>query len=579
MIHIYTSVKKNYRSSLLLLLILSFFLHSRAQVKISFNSVINSTTPAGGAVSLPIDIVNAGDGTNRLFVVQQAGIIKVYNQDPISWLGDFLTVDGISSGGERGLLSMAFPPDYKISGYFFVYYTNTNGDVELARYHTPPGTPNLADPNSKQVLLTIPHPGQSNHNGGKLNFGNDGYLYFATGDGGGGGDIPNNAQNGSNLLGKMIRINVSTAATGPLYSIPSDNPFLATAPNDNIMDEIWAFGLRNPFRWSFDKLTHDMWIGDVGQGAWEEVNFRAAGTSGGLNYGWHCMEGTHTYPGTTGCPIAGATVLPILDYPHDDATGGVAVIGGYVYRGVQSPAMYGYYIFADESSGNVWLLPPGGTAADTIQSPNKFTLISSFGEGEDGELFVTTLNGQVHHVLATVDAALPVKLLDFKGTAQTGYNELNWQTTDEVQLRQFEIEYSNDAVYFQQAGIVAAANSGTYHFKHTITTGKKLYYRLKMVDIDGKTEYSKTIIITLNNQPGKNFVTPSVVSNGMITVALNDSYTGLQIINMDGKTVHNESINNRTGKISVLIPSVRAGQYLVRLFGNGKQLTQKILVQ
>ncbi len=577
MIQIYTCAKCFCQNFLLAVLTVLFFLPSFAQPVIGFTSVINSTVPAGGALSSPIDIVNAGDGTNRLFVVQQGGIIKVFNQSPMSYIGNFLTVTGISSGGERGLLSMAFHPDYKNNGYFFVYYTNTSGDIELARYHTPSGTPNTADPASKQVLLTIPHPGQNNHNGGKLNFGADGYLYFATGDGGGGDDLPNNAQTGTSLLGKMLRINVGVIEPAS-YSIPADNPFLV--PGDGINDEIWALGLRNPFRWSFDRQTHDMWIGDVGQGAWEEINFRANGSTGGINYGWHCMEGTHVNPNPSiVCTVPGVYAPPVLDYPHNNSQGGFAVIGGYVYRGSLYPVMAGHYIFADNISDNVWLLPPGGAAADTIEFRNALANISAFGEGENAELFVTTLDGQVFSVTASGSSALPVTLTGFSGTAKAGYNELNWQANNELHFKQFEVEYSDDGLHYMQAGIVAAANSGNYNYKHSIASDKKLYYRLKMVDIDGKFEYSKVIIIAPLSASNKNFVTPSIVSNGQITVALSETYSNLQVISMEGKTIYNESITGRTGKITVQLSFAKAGQYLVRLVGNGKQLTQKILVQ
>jgi len=577
MADIYTTAKTICAGFLYPLVIFLFQIQLHAQPVISFNSVINNTTPAGGAVASPIDIVNAGDGTNRLFIVQQAGIIKVYNLSPLNFIGDFVTVTGITSGGERGLLSMAFHPDYKNNGYFFVYYTNTNGDIELARYHTPAATPNTADPNSKQVLLTIPHPGQSNHNGGKLNFGADGYLYFATGDGGGAGDIPNNAQTGSVLLGKMLRINVGTTEPAN-YTIPPDNPFLT--PGDGIRDEIWAFGLRNPFRWSFDRLTHDMWIADVGQDAWEEINFRTNGNTSGLNYGWHCKEGTHDYNG--GCALAAGTGVyapPVLDYPHNNVTGGFAVIGGYVYRGTLNPAMYGYYIFADEVSSNVWLLPPNGSAADTIEFRNALAQISSFGEAENGELYVASLSGQIYSIAATGNGALPVKLVDFSGLATPGANELSWQTSNEIQLQQYTIEYSLDGIHFEQAGAVAASGSSNYHFTHTITTAGKIYYRLKMTGTDGSIEYSKVIIVSPINTANKNFVAPSVVSNGMMSVNLHDAWTDLQIINLNGQLVYKTSIINRTGKINIRIPSLHTGHYLVRLVANGKQATQQILVQ
>ncbi len=536
-----------------------------AQPVISFQPVING-------LSSPVDVVNANDNSNRLFVVELGGTIKVYDQS-YNYLGDFLTVSGLITSGEQGLLSIAFPPNYSSTGYFFVYYTNSDGDVELARYHVS-GNANVADPNSKQIVLTIPHPGQTNHNGGKLNFGTDGYLYFATGDGGAGQG--NNAQDGTILLGKMIRIAVNTTASGPLYTIPSDNPYAAA--NDNIRDEIWAMGLRNPFRWSFDRLTHDLWLADVGEEAWEEIDHRTNGNTGGINYGWPCLEGTHTFTGTGGCPVPANYASPILEYPHDPVTGGEAVIGGFVYRGTLNPAMYGYYLFADEVSSNVWALPLGGTAADTVQYKTILPLISSFGEAENGELYVTSLSGQLFNVLATGNSALPVKLLHFDGVAKSGYNEITWSSTAEQQLKQYEIEFSSDAIHFQQAGIVAAANSGSYIFKH-ITNIPRLYYRLKPVDLDGQFSYSGVITVASSTAGENIFIRPSVISNHVLNVQTDGTVSSLHLINMEGKEVFTRSVANTRGSMSITIPSLPAGQYLVRMQGNGKQLTQKIFIQ
>ena len=216
-------------------------------------------------LSSPVDVVNAGDGSNRLFVVQQGGQVRIVSGGALL-PGNFLDIpDSISGGGERGLLSIAFHPNYESNRYFFVYYTNTAGDLRITRFQTQAGNPNAADESTGVVILTIPHPTYSNHNGGKLNFGADGHLYFATGDGGSGGDPDNNSQNGNSLLGKMIRINVDNFTTPPYYTIPADNPYVT---NPSVRDEIFAMGLRNPWRWSFDKETNDMWIADVGQGAW-----------------------------------------------------------------------------------------------------------------------------------------------------------------------------------------------------------------------------------------------------------------------------------------------------------------------
>jgi glucose/arabinose dehydrogenase len=351
---------------------------SNAQPVVSFTSVITG-------LSAPIDLVHAGDGTNRIFIAQQGGLIRVYDQAFAS-LGNFLTVTGISTGGERGLLSLVFHPDYETNGFFFVFYTNTAGDLEIARYKVS-ANPNIADP-TKTVVLTIPHPGQSNHNGGKLIFGTDGYLYLSTGDGGGGGDVPNNAQNQSVLLGKLLRIAVNTSTTPPYYTVPAGNPF---------GNEIWALGLRNPFRWSFDGQTQDIWIGDVGQDNSEEIDFVPASAGGGVNYGWRCYEGNTPY-NTSGCgPISNYT-FPVHTYPTQNPSS--AVTGGRVYRGTVYPAMQGYYIASDFYSGNIYKIISSGVGGWTISTQSAVrTGISCFGEIESGELYATVLtNGNVYRV-------------------------------------------------------------------------------------------------------------------------------------------------------------------------------------
>ncbi len=362
-----------------------------SQPVITYNPVITGLTSA-------VDIVNAGDGTNRIFVVEQGGNIKVYNSS-YTLLGTFLTVTGISTGNERGLLSLVFHPNYEANGFFWVYYTNSSGDIEISRYKVSSGNTNQADAASKQVVLTIPHPGQANHNGGKLNFGTDGYLYFATGDGGGGGDVPNNAQNGTVLLGKMIRINVSIGTIAPYYTIPADNPYVS---DPNVRDEIWALGLRNPFRWSFDRTTNDMWIGDVGQDTREEINYRAAGSTGGINYGWRCYEGSLPF-NTTGCLVSSNYVFPVYDYPNP-SPGSASVTGGYVYRGSTHASMQGYYFAADVYSGNLYKVNTAGFTT-TVQTGLP-TFVVGFGETESGELLNVSLNGSAYAVIPSTPTAV-----------------------------------------------------------------------------------------------------------------------------------------------------------------------------
>jgi glucose/arabinose dehydrogenase len=559
-----------HRMALLLSLIAFSFNYLTAQPALVFQPVVSS------GLSSPVEVTGAGDGTNRLFIVEQTGAIRIYNIGNTTLLATPLInlADSLSIGGERGLLSLAFHPQYATNRYFFVWYTNTAGNLTLARFQTRADNPNIADNTTGKILLVIPHPGATNHNGAHLQFGPDGMLYFATGDGGGTGDPSNNAQNGNSLLGKMIRLDVNDFDTPPYYTIPADNPFV----NDpNIRDEIWALGLRNPYRWSFDRLNGDMWIGDVGQGVREEIDYRPAGSTGGINYGWRCIEGTLPYNG--GCAVPGIYAPPLLDYVHSSATGGFAVIGGYVYRGARSPAIYGYYIFADNVSSNVWLLPPGGTAADTILYRSLRSGISGFGEGDNGEIYATTLNGALFTVVGTVNAPLPVTLVNFTGTGKNGYYELNWRVATEQNLKQYEIQYSYNAIDFERAGIVPAGNRGDYSFNHVTAQVKRIYYRLKSIDLDGTEDYSNIISITSGNIREGNFVAPSVIRDGLLNVNLDGTYSTLQVLNTSGSEVFRANINGRTGRAGIQIPNMPGGSYFIVLQGKEGRISQKIFIE
>ena len=333
--------------------------------------------PIASGLNQPVALTHAGD--TRLFITQQIGTVLVYDA-----LGPratpFLDIRSIVlSGGERGLLSVAFHPRYRDNGFFFVYYTNKNGDNSVARYQVSSNDPDRADPASGTILLTIPHPDFANHNGGQLQFGPDGYLYIGTGDGGSGGDPSNHAQDLTQLLGKLLRIDVDH---GLPYTIPSSNPFFGRG---NARNEIWAYGLRNPWRFSFDRSTGELWIGDVGQDTYEEVDLQPATSIGGENYGWRKMEGFHCYNPSTNCTDPSFT-MPILEYSH--AQGACSITGGYRYRGTQIPSLKGAYLYGDYCTGSIW------TATQTNgvwTSKTLFTTtikISSFGEDVSGELYV-----------------------------------------------------------------------------------------------------------------------------------------------------------------------------------------------
>jgi glucose/arabinose dehydrogenase len=342
-------------------------------------------------LSLPIQLVNAGDGSNRVFIVQKAGDIKVFDKS-FAPLGTFLSVSNVrSTENERGLLSMVFHPDYKNNGFFYVYYTNLSGNLELDRYKVS-NNPNVADATSKDTLIIIPHPTNNNHNGGELHFGVDGYLYLSTGDGGGGNDVPNNAQTTTVLLGKMLRFDVNTSDTKPYYTIPPDNPF---------GNEVFAYGLRNPFRWSFDRLTNDMWIGDVGQDAFEEVNFRPFDSTNGVNYGWRCYEGP-VAKNLSGCGPISNYNFPIYTFPTT-AANSVSITGGTVYRGSTFIDLQGYYIATEYYTGNYFKIKRlGSNTWDTSSQKLSIARIADIGETENGELYAVALEaGRVLRILAS----------------------------------------------------------------------------------------------------------------------------------------------------------------------------------
>ncbi len=342
----------------------------------------------------PTQVTNADDGTNRMFVVEQRGTIRVVKNGVVQ-AGYFLDIRSrVEDGGERGLLGVAFHPDFKTNRRLFAYYTRPGGDIVVSRF-----TANLArtkvSADTVRPLLLIEHSAASNHNGGSMAFGPDGYLYVGVGDGGGGGDPENDAQKpGGNFLGKILRINVNGTGAGSYdrYSVPRSNPFYGAVPG---RAEIWAYGLRNPWRMSFDRATGALFIADVGQGRWEEIDREPAGSPGGRNYGWNVMEGTSCYNASS-CSLAGDT-LPVAQYSHDD---GCSITGGYVYRGPSQAKLTGLYVFADYCSGKIWTMPEGGGTADLVLRADTSQNITSFGENEAGELFAVTGDGKLYRVLA-----------------------------------------------------------------------------------------------------------------------------------------------------------------------------------
>lgn len=370
-----------------------------------------TTTVVASGFSSPLFVTSPPGDLQRIFIVEQLGRIRILKNGFL--LPDtFLNIQSqVSCCGEQGLLGLAFHPDYESTGYFFVNYINTAGNTVVARYQVS-SNPDKAD-TSAQILLTINQP-FANHNGGWIGFGpKDRYLCIATGDGGSAGDPLNNAQNGASLLGKLLRIDVDTSSS---YRIPPDNPFVDSA---GVLDEIWAKGLRNPWRPSFDRLTGDLYVADVGQNSWEEVDFQPDTSSGGQNYGWRLKEGMHCFNPPSNCD-PGGLAEPIYEYPHAD---GCSITGGYVYRGCAIPDLQGTYFFGDYCTGRVWSFRYDGVDTTEFQERTaelgvgSFN-ISSFGEDGAGEIYIVGHNdGKIYKIIPNGVPSLCTNCLAIPGDA------------------------------------------------------------------------------------------------------------------------------------------------------------------
>jgi len=358
---------------------------STAQVQIELEEISSD-------FARPVFLTHAGDGLGRLFVVEQEGRVRIIENGEILE-SPFINIQPrVGFGNERGLLSIAFHPDYATNGRVFADYTNTNGDTIVSEFAVSDSDPNMVDPESETILLQVVQP-TAIHNGGQLHFGPDGMLYISMGDGGGPIDPDGNGQNKENLLGAVLRIDIDSEFP---FAVPADNPFV----DEDGRDEIWAYGLRNPWRFSFDQLTGKLFLGDVGEGRFEEVDLIVRGG----NYGWNTMEGNACFNPRVGCDPSGL-VRPIAEFvqtAENDFRG--AVIGGYVYRGSQFPDLFGLYFFGDLNSGRIWSL-------EEITEENYLMrevldtdmLITSFGEDEDGELYVMNLAGQVFRIISVTE--------------------------------------------------------------------------------------------------------------------------------------------------------------------------------
>lgn len=544
------------KQAALLLFFLFCFLRPGAQPTVNYVQV-------AAGLTAPMEVATApGDVSGRLFVVEKAGVIRIWDGTQVL-ATPFLDISTeVVSAGEQGLLSMAFHPEYATNGFFFVYYNALNGNITVAKYQVS-ANPDIANPTplAPSPLLSIAKP-FTNHNGGHLQFRTESginYLYFATGDGGSGNNPDNSAQNPASLLGKMLRMDVDLA-------VP--------------VAEIWAWGLRNPFRWSFDRQNGDMWIGDVGQGQREEVNHRPGGLAG-ANFGWPCMEGTlinASAPGVADCDtVQLLDVLPVFEYPNPAQ--GQSVVGGFVYRGTEFPTLQGYYLVTDFYSGTLWkILPDGGGGWNVSSQTGLATGVSSFSEASDGTLYVTNLNaGVVAKVIVLIPT--PVKLLSFGGIDNRGMHELNWITEEESSLSRYVVEQSVDGRgNWTEAGEVAAQNTpGRTTYRFSQPSADRLFYRLRMDGLDNRAEYSAAISVG-GRGSGVIQVYPTFVNDGQLRIVSAEPIENIQIYNNTGQLMIRTDRGGQQGFFVQPVNNLKTGVYYVRIQGTRSIATQKIVI-
>jgi glucose/arabinose dehydrogenase len=403
----------------------------------------------------PVDLQTPDDDTNRIFVVEQAGRIYSFLNDKITSSKTlFLDITDLvdDSGNEMGLLGLAFHPNFKDNGFFFVDYTANDQSV-ISRFKVNSINPDVGDKSSEQVILEVDQP-FSNHNGGQIGFGADGYLYISLGDGGSGGDPQGHGQNQMTLLGSILRIDVDNSETGENYGIPVSNPFYNNG--NGFREEIYAYGLRNPWRFSFDPITGWLWSGDVGQNRIEEIDI----IQSGKNYGWNTMEGSSCYSPSTNCDATGLE-LPIHEYSHSI---GNTITGGYVYRGKLVPELYGAYVYADFGSGRIWMLEYNGLN-DPVNTEIIDTdlNIASFGTDQKNELFICAFDGKIYNFKATTSIV----------TSTSSTTTLTSQTKNETMTNSSSVDTTSidEVIYPIQFFVVSLLILAVHKRKHKIRNG------------------------------------------------------------------------------------------------------------
>ena len=527
------------KNSYIIILFVLFFIQSRAQIEVTPLDIELQSFMTG--LSNPVDLVFLND---TMFIVDQDGIINMA-VDGVLLEDDFLNITSIVQfSGERGLLGLAFDPDFESNRTFYVDYVNNSGNTVIAAYQTFEDSL-MGDPGSATILLTISQP-FSNHNGGQIKFGPDGYLYIGMGDGGSAGDPGDRSQDPQEYLGKMLRIDVNADS----YTIPSDNPFV---DDMSTLNEIWALGLRNPWRFSFDMQTGDLWIGDVGQNEYEEVDFQEASSAGGENWGWRCYEGLHPY-NTAGCGPASAYDAPIFEYQH---TGGsCSVTGGYVYRGADSELLNGVYLGIDYCSGYLFGIRRLETNdIETYDFGNNGFGFTTFGQDADGEMYLAKTSGVIYKLVDPCHSQIPELIFNNDSLLVDSAENHHWFLNGEM------IEGANDAFY--------------------IPSEFGIYYCIIENEYGCNIQSNEIDLTYLNidaNQKDEFIISPNPFNSSISIQGFKHNINELTLYTLSGNVIWNKRMEN-SESLNIQLPSdLSNGPYMIQLTDDkGNRYTQLII--